>query len=261
MAAIEDLVSRAPTAGLRRRNWASCRATQWGRPSPILRTDRPTFVDTRGDSPGLERRAWRKGPNGSRRPIPDHHLTGVMPREHENHSKRRVGTARLGRRTRGRATWIRSKLIQYESTSDRARHQDAVDDCLAAGGLDPVLCGGFSRNITGNLNPASNFLQNFGTIETDGVDLKANWASPEWGWGSLTTSVQATYINDYTAVDQDGITSPRQVGIEVNDSAIPEWQANMRSAAQGRFDAFMAALHRSSKRTAPTRRFRMCRVA
>ena len=104
--------------------------------------------------------------------------------------------------------------------------QTLLNACLAAGGADPVLCGGFSRNITGNLNPASNFLQNFGTIETDGFDLKANWLSPDWSWGSLSASLQTTYVNDYKAVDKDGIVSPRRVGIEVSDSAIPEWQAN-----------------------------------
>ena len=106
--------------------------------------------------------------------------------------------------------------------------QTLLNACLAAGGQDPTLCSGFSRNITGNLNPASNFLQNFGTIETDGADFKVNWRSPDWNWGTMTTSWQSTYVNDYKAVDKDGIVSPRQVGIEVNDSAIPEWQSNIQ---------------------------------
>ena len=108
--------------------------------------------------------------------------------------------------------------------------QTLLNACYAnGGGTDPLLCGGFTRNQTGNLNPASNFLTNFGSIETDGVDLKFNWLSQEWGFGAFDLSMQATFVNDYKAVDQDGIVSPRQVGIEVSDSAIPEWQANTRA--------------------------------
>ena len=42
----------------------------------------------------------------------------------------------------------------------------------------------------------------------------------------MSISSQTTWVNDYQAVDKDGITAARAVGIEVNDSAIPEWQSN-----------------------------------
>jgi iron complex outermembrane receptor protein len=137
------------------------------------------------------------------------------------------------------------ELSYYHHEIDKAIQardiQTLLNSCLASYNgttFDPALCGGFSRNLTGNLNPASNFLQNFGTIETDGADFKVNCLSPEWAWVGLSTSFQATYVNDYKAVDQDGIESPRQVGIEVNDSAIPEWQANLQVGwRKGNFDA------------------------
>jgi iron complex outermembrane receptor protein len=44
----------------------------------------------------------------------------------------------------------------------------------------------------------------------------------------LSAGLQATRVNDYTAVDTDGIVSQRAVGIEVSDSAIPELQANLQ---------------------------------
>lgn len=116
--------------------------------------------------------------------------------------------------------------------------QALLNACLAAGGTNPTLCSPFSRQNNGNLNPPSNFLQNFATIETSGVDLKANWTSPEWSWGTLTAAAQATYVADYKAVDGDGIEAQRKVGVEVSDSAIPEWQANVQLGwRMGSFEA------------------------
>ncbi|TXH75151.1 MAG: TonB-dependent receptor [Lysobacteraceae bacterium] len=106
--------------------------------------------------------------------------------------------------------------------------QELLNACLAAGGTNPTLCSPFTRQTNGNLNPPSNFLQNFGAIETDGFDAKFSWLSPEWGFGTLNASLQTTFVNDYKAVDKDGITSSRKVGIETNDSAIPEWQTNVQ---------------------------------
>ncbi len=113
-----------------------------------------------------------------------------------------------------------------------------LTDCLAAGGTDATLCSPFVRQASGNLSPPNNFLDNLGKIETDGVDFKANWASEPFSWGALTAALQTTYVNDYEAVDVDGIVSQRTVGIEVNNSAIPEWQANLQLGwTFGDFDA------------------------
>jgi iron complex outermembrane receptor protein len=106
--------------------------------------------------------------------------------------------------------------------------QALLNACIAAGGTDATLCSPFTRQSNGNLNPPSNFLQNFGTIQTSGADLKVNWLSPEWGFGNLSASLQTTWINEYKAVDDDGVVSSRRVGVETNDSAIPEWQTNLQ---------------------------------
>jgi iron complex outermembrane recepter protein len=139
-----------------------------------------------------------------------------------------------------------SRKLDFELGYYRHEIEDAIQArdvqtqlrrCLAAGGLDPALCGDFSRQTNGNLNPISNFLLNFGTVETDGVDLKVNWLSPEWGFGSLNASLQTTFVNKYEAIDKDGAQSPREVGVEVNDSAIPEWQSNLQLGwNKGNFD-------------------------
>jgi iron complex outermembrane receptor protein len=106
--------------------------------------------------------------------------------------------------------------------------QALLNACLGAGGTDAVLCSPFTRPTLGNLAPPNNFLDNLGSIETDGFDFKIDWRGSEKSWGRLSAGLQATRVNDYTAVDTDGIVSQRAVGIEVSDSAIPKLQANLQ---------------------------------
>jgi iron complex outermembrane receptor protein len=106
--------------------------------------------------------------------------------------------------------------------------QALLDACLGAGGTDPTLCSGFSRQAGGNLTPPQNLLDNLGTIKTDGIDFKIDWRGNELSWGRLSAGLQATWVADYEAVDTDGIVSQRSEGIEVSDSAIPKYQANMQ---------------------------------
>ena len=106
--------------------------------------------------------------------------------------------------------------------------QALINACLAAGGTDPTLCSPFTRGAGGNLNPPNNFLDNLGSIKTNGVDLKIDWKGNEMSWGSLNAGLQTTWTNKFEAIDVDGIKSQRTVGIEVSDSAIPKIQANMQ---------------------------------
>jgi iron complex outermembrane receptor protein len=96
------------------------------------------------------------------------------------------------------------------------------------GTITGAACSGFTRGAGGNLNPPTDFLANLGTITTSGIDLKANWVGNQMSWGQLSASVQATHTISYTAVDADGNKTQRAVGIEVNDSAIPDWQTNVQ---------------------------------
>ncbi|KRA76002.1 hypothetical protein ASD78_08640 [Lysobacter sp. Root667] len=116
--------------------------------------------------------------------------------------------------------------------------QALLNACLASGGTTPSVCSPFTRAASGNLNPPNNFLSNLGSVKTDGVDIKVNWASPDWSWGRLTAGLQSTFVNDYKAVDIDGNVSQRKVGVEVADSAIPEWQTNLQLGwSRNDFDA------------------------
>ncbi len=104
--------------------------------------------------------------------------------------------------------------------------QSLLNNCVASGGTDPVLCAPFTRQAGGNLNPPRNFLQNFGEIQTGGVDVKFDWVGKMQSWGRLSASLQSTVVTSYEAIDNYGNVSQRQVGIEVNNSAIPRVRAN-----------------------------------
>ena len=106
--------------------------------------------------------------------------------------------------------------------------QALLDACLAAGGTNPTLCGPFSRIASGDLRPPQNFLENLAQITTSGVDLKASWSSQPLSIGHLSAALQATRVNDYRAEDTLGLVAQRAVGIEVNNSAIPRWRANLQ---------------------------------
>jgi iron complex outermembrane receptor protein len=115
--------------------------------------------------------------------------------------------------------------------------QALLNACLGAGGTDATLCSPFTRQNSGNLNPPNNFLDNLGSIETDGIDLKIDWKGQEKSWGALSAGLQATRTNKFEAIDTDGIVSQRAVGIEVSDSAIPKLQANVQIGwAKGNWD-------------------------
>jgi iron complex outermembrane receptor protein len=105
--------------------------------------------------------------------------------------------------------------------------QALLNACInQGGGTDPTLCAPFTRATSGNLNPPKNFLANLGHIQTDGEDLKFNWASKPLPFGRLSTNVMVTRVNKYSAIDQFGDVAQRQVGIEVNNSSIPRYRMN-----------------------------------
>jgi iron complex outermembrane recepter protein len=103
--------------------------------------------------------------------------------------------------------------------------QTQLDLCTAT--LAPQFCEGITRASTGDINGFNNRLVNFGRIETDGFDFDIFWTLPETELGQFKLSWQNTFVNDYKAVDGLGTVQPREVGVEVNDSAIPEWTSNV----------------------------------
>lgn len=102
--------------------------------------------------------------------------------------------------------------------------QTQLDLCVQT--LDPLYCDGISRAPTGGINGFNNRLTNLGTIETDGWDVDLYWVFPDSSWGKFSAAWRNTFVGDYRAVGAAGQVQPQGPGIEVVDSAIPEWTSN-----------------------------------
>lgn len=120
-------------------------------------------------------------------------------------------------------SWYRHEL---EGAIQAIDAQTQLNLCVAAGPSSP-FCDGISRASTGGINAFNNRLVNLGFIETDGYDVDVFWTLPQTDLGQFRVSWQNTFVDDYTAVGANGVVQPRQVGRELNDSAIPEWTSNL----------------------------------
>lgn len=105
--------------------------------------------------------------------------------------------------------------------------QDVLAACVDSGNPDSPFCQGIERLASGSISSFDNRLANIGRIETDGVDLGIDW-SLGTGAGTFSASWKSTYVRDYVATDSFGNTFSRTVGLEVNNSSIPEWTSNLR---------------------------------
>lgn len=99
--------------------------------------------------------------------------------------------------------------------------QTQLDLCVET--LDPQYCDGITRAATGGINGFNNRLVNLGYIKTDGWDVDLFWTLPETAAGRFKLIWQNTFVTRYEAVGAGGSRQPREPGVEVNDSAIPEW--------------------------------------
>jgi iron complex outermembrane receptor protein len=136
-------------------------------------------------------------------------------------------------------TWYQHKI---ESAIQAPDAQTQLNRCVAT--LDPFYCDGISRATTGGINGFANQLQNLGSIETDGLDFDLFWTLPSTDWGQFRVAWQNTWVNDFQARNEIGELEPRGVGIEVNDSAIPEWTSSLSLVwTRGDFSAGWTARH------------------
>ncbi len=121
--------------------------------------------------------------------------------------------------------------------------QTQLDLCVAGGPTSP-FCDGITRVSTGAISNFENGLQNFGSIETDGFDFDVFWTLPQTDMGSFKVVWQNTWVNDYEAIDGVGTVQPRAVGVEVNDTGIPEWSSSLGTDwAYGDFTASWTLRH------------------
>ncbi|MGQ0587212.1 MAG: TonB-dependent receptor domain-containing protein [Gammaproteobacteria bacterium] len=135
------------------------------------------------------------------------------------------------------------ELTYYDhEVTDSIQARDAqtqLDRCVANFNLDPTFCDGITRGVSGDINGFSNILLNLGTVNTSGYDLGVTWVGPKMNIGTLTARYQATFVDDYKAVAKDtGLPEPNAVGVEINDSSIPEYRSTL--SLDWRQDAFAA---------------------
>ena len=99
--------------------------------------------------------------------------------------------------------------------------QTQLDLCVQT--RDPAFCGGITRAPTGGINGFNNRLTNLGVIETDGWDVDLFWVLPETDAGRFDLTWRNTFVGHYEAVGAAGQVQPQSPGVEVVDSAIPDW--------------------------------------
>ncbi|MGH8031044.1 MAG: TonB-dependent receptor domain-containing protein [Luteimonas sp.] len=103
--------------------------------------------------------------------------------------------------------------------------QSILDRCVA--NRDPDACASYDRSARGQIVRFDDILDNLGTIKTDGWDLTAAWTLPERDWGRLRFDWKNTFVGRYELVNESGAAEPRRPGVEVSNSAIPEWSSTL----------------------------------
>ncbi|SKA16348.1 TonB-dependent receptor [Novilysobacter spongiicola] len=126
-----------------------------------------------------------------------------------------------------------SERLDFELTFYRHSLEGAVQAIdaqtqlnLCVETLDPLYCEGISRSSVGSINGFNNRLTNLGSIKTDGWDADIFWTLPATDAGQFKLIWQNTIVTRYEALGAAGQRQPLGVGIEVTDSAIPEWTSN-----------------------------------
>ncbi|MCD9097215.1 TonB-dependent receptor [Luteimonas fraxinea] len=103
--------------------------------------------------------------------------------------------------------------------------QAILERCIAT--RDPFSCASYERSDRGQIIRFDDILANLGTIKTDGWDFTAAWTLPERDWGRLRFDAKTTWVTRYELANETGELEPRRPGVEVNNSAIPEWSGTL----------------------------------
>ncbi len=72
---------------------------------------------------------------------------------------------------------------------------DVLTACVNT--LDPLFCDLTPRSTSGALGVIDNQLQNIGGIEASGFDVLIDYTSPEWSWGQVNASLNASFLDEY----------------------------------------------------------------
>jgi iron complex outermembrane recepter protein len=122
-------------------------------------------------------------------------------------------------------TWYRHRIDDAIQALDP---QTQLSLCVA-GGPDSPFCDTIERGPAGTIVAFGNRLQNFGRVETEGVDLHLDWQLPPTDFGQGRLRWATSHVIDHVEFDGSGVRQPRGEGIVVNDTAIPEWTSTMQA--------------------------------
>ncbi|MBT8079885.1 MAG: TonB-dependent receptor [Gammaproteobacteria bacterium] len=131
------------------------------------------------------------------------------------------------------ASWIEALTISLDyynlEIDDAVSSRDASDVLTACvNTLDPLFCDLTPRTSSGALDVIDNQLQNIGGIESSGYDLMVDYTSPEWNWGQINASLNASFLDEYnelTAGVDGSVTTTDRKGTHTNETfqrAFPE---------------------------------------
>ena len=120
--------------------------------------------------------------------------------------------------------------IELDGAIQAVDAQTQLDSCVLT--LDPAFCSGINRNASGTIAGFNNTLTNIGGIDTKGWDFNVLYATPATSIGRFGVSWYNTFVDEFTETLVDpttasGFTQRSLEGIEVNDSAIPEFQSSL----------------------------------
>jgi iron complex outermembrane recepter protein len=136
-------------------------------------------------------------------------------------------------------TWYRHDI---EGGIQAINAQTQLDLCVQT--QSPAFCSGITRNSTGAIDGFANFLTNIGNIDTRGYDVNLSWVLAPTDWGQFGLEWRNTFVDKYEAIGANGARQPQGVGIEVANSAIPDWTSTMTwSWHYGDFDASWGIRH------------------
>ncbi len=136
--------------------------------------------------------------------------------------------------TNGLTLEVNWNSIEVDAPIQPLNAQLQLNRCVAT--LDPVSCAGITRTGSGVINSFSNQLINIGAIETESVDLRVSYESPDYSVGTFGVTWLTNFLLDFTefvpatggftAISLEGVErgSPSQGFPEVKSTFILDWE-------------------------------------
>ncbi len=110
----------------------------------------------------------------------------------------------------------------------------SVQQCIETG--NPLFCGKINRDSRGSLLSTTGFVvattDNIGKLETEGIDIAADYGMKLPGLGKLDFSLVGTHLRNYVVTDVPGLASYDCAGYFGNlcGTPLPSWRNKLRAS-------------------------------